>query len=226
MSIKKHYIYWNTILFVAVAAWPWPGNTQTSNSKAKKLYCWHQNGQRVCSDTLPAEAVNDAREEFNAKNGMLKGEVQRALNENERAATASEEAQRRAGQDAQATRKRADQIMLASFQTEDDLRQVFLKRIATIDNNLKTARYNATNLRQGLVNLLRNANERELAGQKVPEKLAADIEQRRQDLQSQQRLHTSFEQERATLSGEIEETLQRYRALKSSEANASPLAEP
>lgn len=150
---------------------------------------------------------------------MLKGEVQRALNENERAATASEEAQRRAGQDAQETRKRADQIMLASFQTEDDLRQVFLKRIATIDNNLKTARYNATNLRQGLVNLLRNANERELAGQKVPEKLAADIEQRRQDLQSQQRLQTSFEQERATLSGEIEETLQRYRALKSSEAN-------
>ncbi len=117
--------------------------------------------------------------------------------------------------------------MLASFQTEDDVRQVFLKRIATIDNNLKIARYNATNLRQGLVNLLRNANERELAGQKVPEKLAADIEQRHAKTYCHSNDCTPVsEQERATLSGEIEETLQRYRALKSSEANASPLAEP
>lgn len=158
--------------------------------------------------------MNAAHEEFSANNGIRKNEVQRAPNANERAAIASEEAQRLADQTAQETRKRADQIMLTAFQTEDDLRQVFLKRIATIDNNVTTARYNATNLRQGLVNLLRSANERELAGQKVPDTLAANIQQRRQDLLSQKRLQTNFEQERAALNGEIEETLQRYRALK------------
>ncbi|AXI82594.1 hypothetical protein FUT69_10650 [Xylella taiwanensis] len=226
MYTNKHHIYWSTVLCVAVTGWPQLGNTQTSKSNAKKLYCWHQNGQRICSDTLPAEAVNAAHEEFSANNGIRKNEVQRAPNANERAAIASEEAQRLADQTAQETRKRADQIMLTAFQTEDDLRQVFLKRIATIDNNVTTARYNATNLRQGLVNLLRSANERELAGQKVPDTLAANIQQRRQDLLSQKRLQTNFEQERAALNGEIEETLQRYRALKSGDINASLLAEP
>ena len=27
----------------------------------KKLYCWEENGTRVCGDALPAEAVNKAR---------------------------------------------------------------------------------------------------------------------------------------------------------------------
>ena len=35
----------------------------------KKLYCWDQNGTRMCSDTLPQEAVNRAREEINASSG-------------------------------------------------------------------------------------------------------------------------------------------------------------
>ncbi|HHW4678283.1 MAG TPA: hypothetical protein ACQGQH_02145 [Xylella sp.] len=226
MSTNKHYICLGTALFVAIVTWPWLGNTQTSKPNAKKLYCWHENGQRICSDTLPAEAVNAAREEFSANNGIRKGEVQRAPNPNEQAAAASEQAQRLAEQTAEENRKRADQIILTSFQTENDLRQGFSKRIATIDNNVTTARYNATNLRQGLVNLLRRANERELTGQKVSDKLAADIQQRRQDLLSQQRLQTNFEQERAALNAEIEETLQRYRSLKNSETNGSPLTAP
>ncbi len=51
---------------------------------AKKLYCWNQNGARVCSDTLPPEAVNQARDEFNVKSGMRSAEVQRAMSSNAR----------------------------------------------------------------------------------------------------------------------------------------------
>ena len=52
----------------------------------KKLYCWNENGQRKCADSLPPEAMAAAREEINVRSGMRTGEVQRALTDEERAA--------------------------------------------------------------------------------------------------------------------------------------------
>ena len=40
---------------------------------AKKLFCWQEKGQRVCSDALPAEAVNAARDEISASSGLRPG---------------------------------------------------------------------------------------------------------------------------------------------------------
>ena len=180
----------------------------------KKLYCWDQGGQRICSDTLPSEAVNQARDEFNARSGTRSGGVGRALNAEERAAAAAEQAQLQADQAALETRKRTDQAMLLSFQSEEDLRRVFNERTNIVDNNVRTARYNVASLREGLVSLLRLASDRDLAGQKVPDKIAADIQQRHRELLWQQRLQVSFEQQRADLDGEIEQILQRSRAVK------------
>lgn len=193
-------------------------NKQTASNK--KLYCWNQNGQRICSDTLPPEAVNQARDEFNARSGLRSAEVERALDADERAAAAVSEAQQRADEAAEQTRKRTDQAMLMSYQSEDDLRRVFGERTAIIDNNVRTARYNVTSLRDGLVTLLRSAGERELAGQKVGDKLAGDIRQRHAELLAQQRLQAGFERQRQELDGEIGEILQRYRALKGVPADA------
>lgn len=189
----------------------------------KKLYCWNQNGQRICSDTLPPEAVNQARDEFNAKSGLRSAEIERALDAEERAAAAANQAQRRADEAAEQTRRRTDQAMLMSYQTEDDLRRVFSERTNIIDNNVHTARYNVASLREGLVTLLRSAGERELAGQKVNDKLAGNIRQRHAELVWQQRLQASFEQQRRDLEGEIDHILQRYRALKDVKPGAADL---
>lgn len=188
----------------------------------KKLYCWNQNGQRICSDTLPPEAVNQARDEFNARSGLRSAEVERALNAEERAAALADAAQRRADEAAEQTRKRTDQAMLMSYQSEDDLRRVFGERSTIVDNNVRTARYNVASLREGLVTLLRSAGERELAGQKVNDKLAGDIRQRHAELVRQQQLQAGFEQQRRELESEIEQALQRYRALKGPSAAAPP----
>lgn len=181
---------------------------------AKTLYCWNQNGARVCSDTLPPEAVNQARDEFNARSGLRSAEVQRAMSSDERAAAAASEQQRQADLAAEQMRQRTDQAMLMSYQSEDDLRRVFNERIAIVDNNIHTARFNVTSLREGLASMLRSAGDRELAGQAVADKLAADIQQRHRELLAQLRLQTSFEQQRVALDGEIADILQRYRAMK------------
>ena len=206
---------------VAAAVVAAPGVAQDKPA-AKKLYCWNQNGARVCSDTLPPEAVNQARDEFNVKSGMRSAEVQRVISSDERAAAAASEQQRQADLAAEQMRKRTDQAMLMSYQSEDDLRRVFNERIAIVDNNIHTARFNVTSLREGLASMLRAAGDRELAGQAVADKLAGDIQQRHRELMAQLRLQGSFEQQRTALDGEITDILQRYRAMKGAQDTATP----
>ncbi|MFT3670029.1 MAG: hypothetical protein QM795_15990 [Pseudoxanthomonas sp.] len=180
----------------------------------KKLFCWEEKGQRVCSDALPADAVNAAREEISATSGLRTGEVGRAMNEEERAQAAIEAQQRQMDAAAAETRRRTDAAMLLSYRNEDDLRRVFNERVAIVDNNVRTARYNAISLREGLVTLLQTAGNQELAGRPVATGLAMSIRQRHAELVRTRRLQHSFESQRAELDVEITDIMQRYRAMK------------
>lgn len=181
---------------------------------AKKLYCWNENGQRVCSDALPPEAVNQARQEISMSSGMQTGEVQRAMTDEERAAAAVEAAQRDADMAAEETRRRTDRAMLMSYRSEEDLRRVFNERTAIVDNNVRTARYNVASLREGLVSLLQAAGDRELSGQPVSGEMTQSIRNRHTDLLRQMQLQASFERQRLELDDEIVDILGRYREMK------------
>lgn len=205
---------WRPLLVALLAAVALPAAAQDKNAK-KKLYCWDQDGKRICADSLPPEALGVAREEISSSSGMMRtAEVQRALTDAERAAQAEEEAVRRTEAAAAETRRLTDQAMLTSFQTEDELRRVFAERVNLVDNSIATTRYNVTSLREGLVTLLRTAGERELSGKPVPDKVANDIRARHAQLRYNTVLQASYERQRAELDTEIEQTLQRYRELK------------
>ena len=203
-----------SVLALALLATPALALAQNKADTGKKLYCWDEGGRRICSDTLPAEAVNNAREEFNARSGIRSAEVQRALSAEERADQALAEAQAQVEAAAAETRQRTEQAMLTSYADEDALRRVFNERAAIIDNNIKTADYNVTSLREALATRLSSAGDRELAGQKVTDKQAEEIRQRHNELQAQLRLQAAFRQQRSALDVEIAETLARYRELK------------
>ena len=185
-----------------------------SAAPAKKLYCWNENGQRVCSDALPADAVNRARDEISAKSGLRTAEVDRALTDEERAQAAEAEVQRKVDQATADTRRRTDQAMLASYETEDALNRVFNERISIVDNSIRTARYNVTSLREGLVSLLQTAGDRELSGKPINPELAANISKRHRELVRQRQLQASFENQRTELDVEIADIVRRYRELK------------
>lgn len=206
--------------FCAIA----PAAAQKAGDDAakKKLYCWDQNGTRMCSDTLPQDAVNRARDEINAANGNRTAEVQRALTDEERAQQALDAAQQQADTAAADTRRRTEQAMLTSYQSEDELRRVFTDRAAMLDNNVRTARYNVASLRAGLAGQLGSAGDQELAGRKVPDKLRDGIVKQHADLLRQLHLQQVFEQQRAALDGEIQDAVQRYRTLVAPAGNASP----
>jgi len=201
-------------LLLAVPLLPAQAQKRSDPAKPKKLYCWNQGSERICSDALPQEAVNAAREEFSASSGLRRGEVQRALTDEERTAAAAVSAQQRLDLAAEQTRQRTEQAMLSTYENEDDLRRVFVERSGILDNNVQTAAYNVASLRDALVSLLASAGDRELAGQPVPEKQVLSIRERHNQLVAQKRMQASFEQQRTALDVEIEETLQRFRLLK------------
>ncbi|WP_282277605.1 hypothetical protein [Stenotrophomonas sp. PS02297] len=215
-------------MLLALAALAAPALAQNKPADTgKKLYCWdNARGERTCSDTLPPEAVNSARQEFNARSGLRGAEVQRALTAEERADAELAAAQAQVDAAAVETRRRTEQAMLSTYGSEDALRRVFNERAAIVDNNIKTAIYNVGSLREALATQLSVAGDRELAGQKVADKQAGDIRQRHTELLAQLRLQAAFEQQRKALDVEIAETLARYRELKGIAAPADAAGAP
>ena len=181
---------------------------------AKKLYCWTEGGRKVCGDALPANAVDSERTEINAKSGLPTAHLPRALNDAEReSAQAQAERERLAAMEREATRRR-EMAMVESYASETELRRAYENRLALSAGTLKASQMAVSGLRLSLVNLLQRANEAELTGKPVAAPLAQNIRRQHDELQRQQRLLAQLQREADEIEGEFEDTLARYRALK------------
>ena len=187
----------------------------------KKLYCWEENGRKVCGDALPAEAAAAAHSELSAKSGMRTGEVARALTQEELAAKVAAKAAADAEAEAAAANLRRDLAMVESYATETDLRRAFNERITLLDDAIKTSQLAEVNLRASLTTLLAQAGDLELFGRPVPPMLAAHVRGQHAELQKQQRILAQQQRDRASLDSELADAVTRYRALKQSQGNAT-----
>ena len=181
---------------------------------AKKLYCWNENGRKVCGDALPASAVDSARTELSVLSGRPVSALGEKLNAEQRAAAAESDRLARLAADAEVARKRREMAMVESYGTEDDLRRAFDERIVLVEEGLKTSRMSVANLRQSLLSLLRQANDTELQGKPVAKALAVNIQSQHADLLRQQAIMRDQMEERASLGADLEHAVERYRALK------------
>jgi len=184
----------------------------------KKLYCWTENGRKVCGDALPAEAAERARTEISAKSGMHTGEVARALTPEERAAADAAAEQAQVAADAEAVRQRQDLAMVESYGTEADLRRAYGERIGLLDASIKASQLGASNLRLSLTSLLNQASDLELSGKPVSAGLLANVRLQHMELQKQQRILARQQADRGALDGELDDAVTRYRALKQKQA--------
>ena len=182
----------------------------------KKLYCWTENGHKVCGDALPPSAVDSARTEINPRSGMRTGEVPRALNQDERAAAAVAAKMAAEAAEAEAAKQRRDLAMVTSYATETDLRRAYGERITLVEESLKTSHLGVSNLRQSLLSLLRQAAELELQAKPVNKALANNIQGQHADLLRQQAIMQKQLTDRASLGSDLEDALARYRAMKTS----------
>lgn len=194
-----------------------------AQDKAKKLYCWNENGRKVCGDALPAEAASSARTEFNAKSGLRSGQVERALTADERLAAATAEAEAARAAEVDAARVRRELAMVESYATEAELRVAFQERLDLLDETVKASRLAIDNLRQSLLGLLRQAGDLELAGKPVPAAIATNVATQHRDLRRQQAIMLAQLRERAALGGELDAAMQRYRELKQPATATAPV---
>ena len=185
----------------------------------KKLYCWNENGRKVCGDALPASAVDSARTELSVRSGRPVGALGEKLNAEQRAAAAESDRLARLAADAEVARRRRELAMVESYGTEDDLRRAFDERIVLVEEGLKTSRMSVSNLRQSLLSLLRQANDTELQGKPVAKALAVNIQSQHADLLRQQAIMRDQLEERASLGADLEHAVERYRALKQPQAS-------
>ncbi|GAA3926419.1 hypothetical protein [Luteimonas lutimaris] len=191
--------------------------TAAQDKTAKKIYCWDENGHKVCGDALPADAADAARTEISARTGMTVRSVDRAPTAEERAAAAEAGRQATREAEAEAAAKRRDLAMVESYATEADLRRAYGERITLVEESLKTSRLGLVNLRASLLSLLRQAADLELQSKPVRKALADNIQRQHGDLLRQQAILEQQVHDRASLGSDLEQALERYRALKSPE---------
>lgn len=182
----------------------------------RKIYCWNDGGRRVCGDALPASAVDAERTEISARSGMATAHVGRALTADERSAAEAAALQAKRDAEAEAARQRQELAMVESYATEADLRRAYGERIVLVEEALKTSQMGVDNLRTSLVSLLRQAGERELAGQAVAKPLVETIRGQHADLLRQKAILEQQQREQAALDGDLQAALTRYRELKQS----------
>lgn len=186
----------------------------------RKVYCWNEGGRRVCGDALPASAVDAERTEISARSGLATAHVSRAPTAQERSAAAAATQQARLDAEASALRQRQELAMVESYATEADLRRAYGERIVLVEEALKTSRMGVANLHNSLLSLLRQAGERELAGEAVAKPLVETIRGQRADLQRQLTILDQQLTEQAALGGDLQAALTRYRELKQAAAPA------
>ena len=182
---------------------------------AKKIYCWEEDGHKVCGDALPADAVDAARTEISARTGIAVRSLERAPTDEERAAAADAREQAARDAEAEAAAKRRDLAMVESYATEDDLRRAYGERITLVEESLKTSRLGLVNLRQSLLSLLRQAADLELQSKPLRKALGDNIQRQHSDLLRQQAILEQQTRDRRSLGSDLEQALERYRSLKS-----------
>lgn len=186
-----------------------------AQEKTKKLYRWvDKDGKVQFSDTLPAEALEHARTEISAESGRTTGEVDRALTpeeqaEKERLAAETERAQRDAEKERQ-----TEEAMLASFQSEEDLRRSYGMRVTLMQENLNAIEAGIGSQRASLTGLLAEAAESELAGKAVNAKQAAAIREIHAEMVKQQNMLIVKQAELMKLDAELEHLVRRFHELK------------
>lgn len=224
MSLPRLTVVLTPCMLALALAAALPAGAQSP--PAKKLYCWNENGRKVCGDALPATAVNSARTEINAASGLASSRVERALSPAELQARRQAQAQAELQANAAAATARRDQAMAESYATEADLRRAYDARIVLLDESVKASALGIDGLRQSLLNLLRTAGQAELAGKPVPKPLAGNIASQHAQLQKLRTLLVRQQADRVAADAEFNAALLRWRELKAAKQGAAPGSAP
>lgn len=187
-----------------------------------KLYRWvDKQGKVHYDDALPPEAVNEARREFSATTGARVGAVDRAPTAEERAAQAKAAADAEAAAASENARKHQEDIMMASYETEMDMRRAYGERIGLLRTTIESTDISIRSLNENLATMLAQASDIELDNRRVLDDRKQMIRDLHAEKLKQEALQRGRRADLQALDAEFARMLQRYRELKGA-ATAGP----
>jgi hypothetical protein len=204
----------NLVIITALLALV-PAAFAQDSAPGPKLYRWvGPDGKAHYSDDLPPEMATEARQEL-GKNGITLKDIGRSATPEERAA-----AQAKADAEAKAAEaidkaKQNDQMLLASYPTEADLKRAYEDRIEQIAQSLKATRMGLSDEQQNMSTLLTSASNMELAGKPVPAQVVASVKLAHEQIVEQQQAETQQQAQTVNMRQEAAATLEHYRQLHS-----------
>jgi hypothetical protein len=180
-----------------------------------KLYRWVDKEGKVHYDQeLPPEAVNQARREFSTTSGSQTGEVERALTAEERAQLEAQAASAAEQNKRAEEQKHQEEVMLATYTNENDLRRAYGERLALLKTTLESTDVSIKNVRENLAMMLQQASDTELSGRKVPDDRIKAIQELHAEHLRQEQFLSNRRIELESLNAEFARMLARYRELK------------
>ena len=219
MSMRK------TLTLAVLATLLAAGAAVAQKKDVPKLYRWVDKQGKVHFDqALPPEAVEQARTEFNTSTGRTVGQVDRALTDEERAAQAAAAAAAAQAALAAGEQKRQEDIMMASYETEGEMRRAYGERISLLQMTIESTDVSIKSLSDNLAEVLSQASDTELSGRRVLDERAKAVREMHAERNKQQSLQASRRSELAALNAEFARMLARYRELRGAEAAAAPTA--
>ena len=188
-----------------------------AQEKGPKLYRWvDKQGKVHYAQALPPEAVNQARREFSAKTGTAVGSVDRALTPEERAQLEADAKAAAEAAIAANEQKRVEDIMMASYLTEQDLRRAYGDRISLLTMTIESTDISIKSLRENMATLLQQASDTELDNRRVLDDRTKALRELHSEKMKQQNLQASRRVDLAALNAEFARMLGRYRELRGS----------
>lgn len=186
----------------------------SSAALAQKLYRWvDAEGKVHYTDTLPPEAVDQARDEI-SRSGTTVNRVERALTAEERAAQEAEAAENARLAAIKAEQDKMDAALTGSYATEADLARAYRERFDLLDQSLEAARVGIRSQERSLEEQLAHAAALERGGKPVPATVQSSIAAARKQVEDQREYLRRRETELQNLQAEYDRILQRYRLLK------------
>ncbi len=189
-----------------------------------KLYRWvDETGKVHYSDKVPPEHVKQARTELDER-GLEREHVERAKTPEEIAKEKELEQLRQEQQRLIEKQEQADNVLLRTFRSEEDIILARDGKLAAIDSRIKMTRNNIGNLKSRLAELQQIDAENKSQGKEMPASVREELEMTQQQLEKKQASILANEQEKEVIREKYQADLERFRTLKNLQPEKSDVA--
>jgi len=184
---------------------------QSKVEKVGNMYKWKdKDGNVHFSDQIPPDAAGYAREKFNEQ-GVAVQQVDRALTPEEQ--KAKDDAERKAAEEAKAAeaRRKADEALLNSYASEDDLTRAYNQRMDLLAQTIDARKVEIGAREQSLSKLVAQAADMERGGRAVSDTLKQMITAERAEIDRQKKFLVEKEAEKSVAKTDYERDVAKYR---------------